>query len=184
MEKLSLSKVYRLIEPGPVVFLTTTNRQGKFNIMSMSYLMVVDDGETPLIAIMLGPWDYSYKAFLETRECTIAIPTVDLAQKVMEIGNCQGDKIDKFKTFNLTPLPAQKVKSPLIKECFANFECKIEDTTFADKYGMYIVKVVQAWIDNERKERRMVHHNGDGTLTVDGEILNLKDKMTRWPSYT
>lgn len=183
MEKLPLSKVYRIIEPGPVVFLATANKKGEFNVMSMSYIMVVDD-DIPLLAFMIGPWDYSYKAFLETKECTIAIPTVDLAEKIMEIGNSEGDKIDKFKTFNLTPLPAKKVKSPLIKECLANFECKIEDTTLADKYGMYIVKVVQAWIDNKREEKRMVHHNGDGTLTVDGEILNLKDKMTRWTNYT
>ncbi len=102
----------------------------------------------------------------------------------MEIGNCAGDEVDKFKKFNLTSLPAQKVKSPLIKECLANFECKLEDTTLADKYGMYIVKVVQAWIDSERKEQRKIHHNGDGTLTVDGETINLKEKMTRWPDYT
>lgn len=183
MNKLPISKAYRLIEPGPVVFLTTTHH-GEFNIMTLGYHMVVQDDDPPLMAFMIGPWDYSYKAFNETGECTIAIPTVDLASTVIEIGNCDGDKIDKFKTFGLTPLPAQSVKSPLIKECLANFECKIEDTTLANKYGMYIVKIIQAWIDSERKEKRKLHHNGDGTLTVDGETLNFKDKMTKWPSYT
>jgi flavin reductase (DIM6/NTAB) family NADH-FMN oxidoreductase RutF len=75
-----------LIEPGPVVFITTS-KDGKFNVMSASYHMVVQDEAPPLIAFMIGPWDYSYKAFLETGECTIAVPTVDMASKIMEIGN-------------------------------------------------------------------------------------------------
>ena len=183
MQKLPLSKVYRYIEPGPVVFMTTS-QNGKHNIMSMSYLMVIKDDAPPLIAIMMGPWDYSYKLFLTTEECTIAIPTVDLASEVMEIGNCQGDKIDKFKKFNLNPIAGEKIKAPLIQECLANFECKLHDTSMADKYGMFIVKVVAAWVNKDKEEKRMVHHNGDGVLTVDGEKLKFKDKMTRWPSYT
>jgi hypothetical protein len=47
-----------------------------------------------------------------------------------------------------------------------------------------ILEVVQAWTDTERAERRLIHHNGDGTVTLDGETLDLKDCMAQWPSYT
>ena len=182
MDELSLSKVYRLIEPGPVVLVTTVIN-GRTNIMTMSYHMVVQDGTPPLIGCIIGPWDHSFTALRATGECVIAIPTVDLASKVVEIGNCSGDEIDKFEAFGLTPLPAEKVKPPLVGECLANLECRVADTSMVDKYNLFILEVVKAWTDPQREERRTIHHNGDGTFIIDGRTINLKEKMVKWPTY-
>lgn len=122
MIELLLSKAFQLLEPGPVVLVTTAH-QGKANIMTMSWHMVMDF--TPTIGCIIGPWDYSFTALRTTNECVIAIPTVDIATKVVEIGNCSGAEMDKFNTFDLTPLPAEKVKAPLIAECLANLECRV-----------------------------------------------------------
>jgi flavin reductase (DIM6/NTAB) family NADH-FMN oxidoreductase RutF len=180
MKELPLPKAFRLIEPGPVVLVTTANDE-RANIMTMSWHMVMDF--TPLIACIIGPWDYSFTALRATEECVIAIPTVDLASKVVEIGNCSGDEIDKFKAFGLTPMPAKKVKPPLVADCLANLECQVMDTSLVDKYNLFILQVVQAWIDPEREERRTIHHNGDGTFVVDGETIDLKNKMVKWQEY-
>ncbi len=48
MRELPLGKVYQLLEPGPVVLLTTA-RRGKPNVMTMSWHMMVDF-EPPLLA--------------------------------------------------------------------------------------------------------------------------------------
>jgi len=180
MNELPLSKAYRFIEPGPVVLVTTTHEE-RANIMTMSWHMVMDF--TPLIGCIIGPWDYSFTALSTTRECVIAIPTVDLASKVVEIGNCSGDEIDKFNAFGLTPVPAQKVKPPLVAECLVNLECQVADTSMVDKYNLFILEVVKAWTDQEREERRTIHHNGDGTFVVDGRTINLKAKMVKWHAY-
>jgi flavin reductase (DIM6/NTAB) family NADH-FMN oxidoreductase RutF len=180
MNELPLSKAYRFIEPGPVVLVTTANEE-RANIMTMSWHMVMDF--TPLIGCIIGPWDYSFTALSTTRECVIAIPTVDLASKVVEIGNCSGDEIDKFNAFGLTPVPAQKVKPPLVAECLVNLECQVADTSMVDKYNLFILEVVKAWTDPEREERRTIHHNGDGTFVVDGRTINLKEKMVKWQAH-
>lgn len=180
MKEIPLSKAYRLIEPGPVVLVTTASEK-RTNIMTMSWHMVMDF--TPLICCIIGPWDYSFKALRATGECVIAIPTVDLASKVVEIGNCSGDEIDKFNAFGLTPMPAEKVRPPLVAECLANLECQVADTSMVDKYNLFILEVVKAWIDLERKERRTIHHNGDGTFVVDGRTINLKKKMVKWEDH-
>ena len=60
----------------------------------------------------------------------INLPTTDLANETVGIGNCSGDKIDKFEKFKLTPAGATKVSAPLIKECYANFECRLVDARF------------------------------------------------------
>jgi flavin reductase (DIM6/NTAB) family NADH-FMN oxidoreductase RutF len=186
MKELSLSKAYRFLEPGPVVLVTTAYK-GSTNIMTMSYYMIIQDGSeesgVPLIGCSIGPWDHSFKALRATGECVIAVPTVDLASKVVEIGNCSGDDVNKFDAFGLTPVPAKKVKAPLVAECLANLECRVSDTSLVDKYNLFIFEVVKAWADPERKEHRMIHHNGDGTFVVDGRTINLKKKMVKWPTY-
>lgn len=176
MRTFPLSKTFHLIEPGPVVLLTTAHK-GRANVMTMSWHMMMEF-TPPLIGCIVGPWDYSYKALKATKECVIAIPTVDLASKVVEIGNCSGADVDKFVTFGLTPVPGEKVKAPLIAECLANIECRMVDNI--KKHGIVILEGVKTWIDPKRKERRTFHANGDGTFVVDGRTIDLRDKMVKW----
>jgi flavin reductase (DIM6/NTAB) family NADH-FMN oxidoreductase RutF len=178
MQEFPLSKVYRFIEPGPVVLVSTADK-GQANLMTMSWHMAVEF-EPPLIACIIVPGDYSYIALRKTKECVIAIPTVDLAAKVVDIGNCSGQDVDKFQAFKLTPLPAKLVKPPLVAECLANIECRVKDTSLVNKYGLFILEGVQAWINPERKERRTFHANGDGTFVVDGRTLDLKARMVKF----
>jgi flavin reductase (DIM6/NTAB) family NADH-FMN oxidoreductase RutF len=177
MEKLKLSKAFQLIEPGPVVLVTTANKK-MANIMTLSWHMCMDF--TPQIGCIIGPWDYSFSALRRTKECVIAIPTVDLARKVVDIGNCSGKDVDKFKKFKLTALPAKNVSAPLIAECLAHIECRVVD--YLNKYNFFVLEGVAAWIDPKRKERRTIHANGDGTFVVDGRKLNLRKRMTKWQS--
>lgn len=181
MRSLSLSKVYRFIEPGPVL-LVTTSLDGQANVMTMSYHMVMQDAE-PLIGCSLGPWNHSYKALRETRELVLAVPGCDLAATVVDIGNCSGDDVDKFTRFGLTPLPGKAVQAPLVGECLANFECLVADETLVEPYNLFIVRVVKAWINDSREERRTFHHQGNGVFVVDGEPLDFKARMTKWPTY-
>jgi flavin reductase (DIM6/NTAB) family NADH-FMN oxidoreductase RutF len=181
MKDIPLAKVFHLIEPGPVVLLTTANK-GRTNIMTMSWHMMVEF-VPPLIACVVSPADYSYKALRRTKECVIAIPTVDLASKVVEIGNCSGQDVDKFKVFGLTAVRAKMVAAPLVAECLANLECKVVDTRMANKYAMFMLEVVKGWTDAASQERRTFHANGDGTFVVDGRTLNLKKKMVKWPEF-
>jgi flavin reductase (DIM6/NTAB) family NADH-FMN oxidoreductase RutF len=179
MKNFLLSKAFQLIEPGPVVLVKTAYKK-KPNVMTMSWHMVMEF--TPLIGCVISPGDYSFSALRKTKECVIAIPTVDMIDQVVDIGNCSGEDIDKFKAFNLTPRPAQKVKAPLIAECLANIECRVVNDSLVDKYSLFILEGVKAWVDYDRKERRTLHANGDGTFVVDGRTLNLRKKMTKWQS--
>jgi flavin reductase (DIM6/NTAB) family NADH-FMN oxidoreductase RutF len=172
MQELALTKAFMLLEPGPVV-LVTTKSSGKNNIMTISWHMVLDF--TPQFALMTGAWNYSFKALTKNRECVIAIPTVDIAQTVVNIGGCSGSDTDKFKKFGLTPLKAKSVKAPLIKECLANIECIVTD--YIEKHNIFILDVFHAWIDPDRKERRTIHANGDGTFVVDGRTISYRKLM-------
>jgi flavin reductase (DIM6/NTAB) family NADH-FMN oxidoreductase RutF len=172
MRQLELNKAFTLIEPGPVI-LVTTHDENKDNIMTISWTMVMDF--TPVFAITTGEWNYSFAALQKHRECVIAIPTVDLLDKVVGIGTCSGADTDKFAKFELTPVPAKLVKPPLILECLANIECKVID--IVKKHNIVVLKAVAAYIDSERKEKRMVHAVGDGTFIVDGRKIVRREMM-------
>jgi flavin reductase (DIM6/NTAB) family NADH-FMN oxidoreductase RutF len=175
MKDLPLSKVYRLLEPGPVVLLTTA-RNGRANVMTMSWHMMVEF-EPPLVACVVSPADYSYAALRATKECVIAIPAVEMASKVVEVGNCSGRDVDKFELFHLTQIAAERVKPPLIGECFANLECKVVDTRLVNKFGLFVLEAVKSWIDPTQKNPKTIHHRGFGEFVVDGETITLKSKM-------
>src|SRR5271169_1486823 len=124
MKQLEICKAFTLMEPGPVV-LITTNDGKKNNIMTISWTMVLDF--TPLFAIVTGQWNHSFAALRKTKECVISIPTVDMLDKVVGIGTCSGADTDKFAKFKLTPVQAKFVRPPLVRECLANIECKVID---------------------------------------------------------
>jgi flavin reductase (DIM6/NTAB) family NADH-FMN oxidoreductase RutF len=172
MRSLLLSKAFTLIESGPVV-LVSTNDGKKNNIMTISWTMVLDF--TPRFAITTGEWNYSFRALERTRECVIAIPTVDLLDKVVGIGTCSGKDTDKFVQFELTPMPGRVVKAPLIKECLANIECRVVD--IVRKHNIVVLEAVAAHVASSRREKRTVHAVGDGTFIVDGWRLNRRKQM-------
>jgi len=175
MKELPLEKAFLFIEPGPVILVTTFDGQ-KNNIMTLSWTMVKDfDAE---FFFLTGSWNYSYQALIRQKECVIAIPTADMAKTVVQIGACSGRDTDKFRKFKLTPLKAEKVKAPLIKECYVNIECKVTD--HIEKHDLFVLRGAAAWIDLRRKDKRLIHAIGDGTFTADGEKFNyrriMKDK--------
>ena len=175
MKNLPLARVYQLLEPGPVVLLTTAAK-GRSNVMTMSWHMMVEF-TPPRVACIVSPADHSFKALRTTKECVIAVPAVDLAPKVVGIGNCSGRDVDKFERFGLTPVPARIVAAPLVAECFANLECRVVNTRLVNAYSLVVLEVVKAWIDPAQKDPRTIHHQGYGRFAVDGETITLASKM-------
>ncbi len=172
---LPLAQVYRLIEPGPVVLLTTA-RKGRADVMAMSWHMMIEF-EPPLIGCIVSNRNYSFQALKATRECVINIPTVSLAAAVVGCGNNSGRRLDKFEAFGLTPVEASRVGAPLIAECFASLECRVVDTLLVNKYNLFILEVVRAWHDRTVQRAQTIHHLGRGTFMVAGRRITLPSRM-------
>jgi flavin reductase (DIM6/NTAB) family NADH-FMN oxidoreductase RutF len=174
-KSLPLSKVYALIEPGPVVLLTTAYA-GQANAMAMSWHSMLEF-EPPLIGCVVSDRNHSYGMLKASRECAINIPTVEIAEKVVGCGNTTGAKTDKFDRFGLTPRPAAVVRAPLIEECYASLECRVVDTGMVPKYVFFVLEVLKAWVDPRTKNPRTLHHRGYGSFMVAGETIKLRSRM-------
>lgn len=174
-EPFPLSKVYQLLEPGPVVMVTTSQNK-KANIMTMSWHMMIDF-EPPIVGCIISNRNHTFDILAETKECVINIPTVELAETVVGVGNTTGSKINKFKKFHLTPENAAEVQAPLISECYANLECRVIDMNMSEKYNLFILEVLKAWIRPGKKRARTIHHCGEGVFVADGKQFKLPSKM-------
>lgn len=171
---LPLADVYRLLEPGPVVLLTTA-RKGRFNIMPMSWHMMMDF-EPPLVGCIVSNLNYSFGTLKTTRECVLNIPTEKLITQVVACGNCSGRTTDKYAAYGLTPAPAKYVSAPLIRECPVNFECRVVDSRLVTKYNLFVLEVVKAWADKPRKRLRTIHHMGGGRFMIAGRLMTLPSR--------
>ena len=170
-----LARVYGLLEPGPVV-LVTTARKGRANIMTMSWHTMMEF-EPPLVGCVISGGNASFASLRATRECAINIPTLELAQQVVGVGNCSGRGVDKFARFGLTPVAGAQIEAPLIKECYASLECRVADTRLVNRYNFFVLEVVKAWVDTAVKQPQTLHHRGNGVFAVAGETVRLRSAM-------
>jgi flavin reductase (DIM6/NTAB) family NADH-FMN oxidoreductase RutF len=165
-----VERVRRYLEPGPVV-LVSSRWLGKSDIMTMGWHTVMEF--TPsLVGCVIASGNHSFQMIRQSGECVINLPTTKLTDTVVGIGNCSGADVDKFIKFGLTPLDAVEVDAPLIKECHANFECRLHDDALVDKYNFFIFEVVKAHVAAMPKHPETLHYTGDGLFVVSGEVVN------------
>jgi flavin reductase (DIM6/NTAB) family NADH-FMN oxidoreductase RutF len=172
---LPVSKVRRYLEPGPIVLVTSAFGKTR-NIMTMGWHMVMEF--TPsLVGRVIAAGNHSFELMRRSEECVINLPTTALTDQVVGIGNTSGAEIDKFATFALTPQKAQRVGAPLVRECHANFECKLADDALVDKYNFFIFEVVKAHVAPTPRHPRTLHYTGDGVFMVAGKIISRRGKF-------
>jgi flavin reductase (DIM6/NTAB) family NADH-FMN oxidoreductase RutF len=170
-----LENIRKFLEPGPIV-LVSSRWKGKANIMTMGWQTVMEF--TPsLVGCVIAGGNHSFEMIRNSGECVINIPTLDMIDTVVGIGNSTGGKVDKFKKFQLTAEDATKVKAPLIKECYANFECKLVDRQLIRKYNYFIFEVVRALVAEYPKYPKTVHYRGEGIFMVLGKHVDLSRRF-------
>jgi flavin reductase (DIM6/NTAB) family NADH-FMN oxidoreductase RutF len=162
--------VRRHLEPGPVV-LVSSAWKGKTNIMTMGWHMIMESSPS-LVGCYIWDENHSFDMIRRSKECVINVPTVDLVDEVVGIGNSTGAEVDKFAEFGLTAVKATKVGAPLIKECYASFECRLEDGRQISRYSLFIWKVVKAHVARSPRDPRTLHYRGEGEFMVAGRTIS------------
>ncbi|PQY86376.1 flavin reductase, partial [Cronobacter sakazakii] len=58
--------------------------------------------------------------------------------------------------------------------------CTLTDDRQVRRYNLWVLEVRRIWLDSAWQELRLLHHQGDGRFSVDGEMLDLSDRMVKW----
>jgi flavin reductase (DIM6/NTAB) family NADH-FMN oxidoreductase RutF len=159
-------KVRRFLEPGPIVLVSSAYK-GETNIMTMGWHMIMEF-EPSLVGCYIWTQNHSFEMIRRSKQCVINIPTEDLATKVVKVGNTSGRDIDKFAELGFTASPGTHVRAPLIDQCYANFECKLVDSSLIRKYSLFVFEVMKAHVATSPKYPKTIHYRGDGEFMISG----------------
>lgn len=165
-----LIDVRQHLETGPIV-LVTSAWNGETNIMTMGWHMMMQF-DPALFGCYIWSGNHSYELIRNSQQCVINVPTLELADQVVAVGNSTGSDVEKFGRFGLTATPATRVEAPLIAECYASFECQLYDSKLIGEYGLFVWEVVKAHVDRSVKQPRTLHYRGRGQFMVAGKTLD------------
>jgi flavin reductase (DIM6/NTAB) family NADH-FMN oxidoreductase RutF len=166
-KSISITNANRLINHGPTVLITSKLGE-KVNVMTAAWQMPVSF-KPMLVAVAIGHSRFSHKIILESREFIINIPHFKMMKEVLCCGTHSGIDTDKFKVCKLTPVKAQKVGAPRIKECIGNIECKLYSHHEAGDHTIFIGEVVAAsvkegifdgYLKVDLDQAKTIHHLG------------------------
>ncbi len=158
--------VRHYLEPGPIVLISSAWK-GEVNVMTLGWQTVMEF--TPsLVGCMISGGNHSFELIRRSKECVINLPTADMVDTVVGIGNCSGAAVDKFAEFQLTQAASEQVAAPSIRECVASFECRVVEDALVRKYNFFVFEVVKAWAAPRPKFPTTLHYTGGGVFTASG----------------
>jgi len=169
---LPLEQVRRYLEPGPVVLLSSAF-EGERDVMTMGWHTVMEFSPS-LVGCVIASSNHSFELVRQSRACVINVPTAALVDAVVGIGTCSGSEVDKFERFGLTVEEGFDAPAPVIRECHANFVCKLHDDSLVEKYNFFIWEVVAARVARSPKHPETLHYTGAGEFMVAGKVISRK----------
>jgi flavin reductase (DIM6/NTAB) family NADH-FMN oxidoreductase RutF len=140
---------FRPIYPTPAALITSVAPDGAPNIITLGEVYNLSLRTPTVVGIGIHKARYSHTLISQCREYVVNLPTASLIEKVDRCGTISGRDVDKFATVGLTPLPASKVKPPLIAECPINVECVLRDVIEMGDHDTFVGEVVAVHADEE-----------------------------------
>ncbi|MCS7134576.1 MAG: flavin reductase family protein [Candidatus Pacearchaeota archaeon] len=135
-------KISEQLWPRIVVLITSTNKEGKENVMTVSFVMPISF-LPKYVGLAIAPSRVTLKNIKETKEFCLNICSEEMLEAAKICGSVSGNEKDKFIAAGLTKEKASKIKCPIIKESPISFECKVElIKKFGDHY-LVIGKVLR-----------------------------------------
>jgi flavin reductase (DIM6/NTAB) family NADH-FMN oxidoreductase RutF len=178
-EKINVvvSSAYRLLHPMHTILVSCVGKTGHPNVLPLAWAMPTSR-EPALVAVSIGVDRYSHGLIEETGEFVINLPTVDIINETLACGRTSGKTSDKFAETGLTPVPARRVKAPIIKECIAHLECKVHNQFKTGDHTIFVGEVIAAYANkgvftdkyDVEKARMLYHLGGDIFATLDPRL--------------
>ena len=149
---------FRPIYPTPAALITCVAPDGTPNIITLGEVYNLGLRSPTIVGIGIHKARYSHELISKTREYVVNLPTAKMVKVVDQCGCVSGRDTDKFSSFGLTPVPADKVKPPLIAECPMNIECRAIDIQEIGDHDLFLGEVV-------------AKHVAEDALDADGTVI-------------
>jgi flavin reductase (DIM6/NTAB) family NADH-FMN oxidoreductase RutF len=137
-----------MLHPYNSTLVTSRGNDGEPNVLAIAWIIPVSVDPT-LIAMSIRPQRHSYHLIKESGEFVVNIPTHELANRVLICGRLSGRKLDKFAKAAFTQGEARNVSAPIIQECVAHIECKIEKSVTLGDHELIVGRVIAAYAKSD-----------------------------------
>ena len=107
------------------VLLASCGEKGLPNAMAIGWGTIGIIWRKPIFVVLVRPSRYTYRLMEETGEFTVNIAPPEFKEVVQYCGTVSGRDHNKLEEKGLTAIPSKKIKTPMIKECILNFECRV-----------------------------------------------------------
>lgn len=152
-----LWKPGNMLYPLPVVMVSVAGANGEKNIITIAWAGTICS-DPPMVSISVRPGRYSYNMIKETGEFVINLTTKELAYATDYCGVKSGRDVDKFAEMNLTPIPGEVVKAPMIAESPVNIECRVTEVKHLGTHDMFMAEVVAVHADEKYMDKNHKFH--------------------------
>ena len=137
-----------ILNPVPVVMVSSGSKDGKANIMTVAWAGTVNS-EPPMVSVSIRKSRYSHKLISETGEFVINLVSKSLCKACDYCGVRGGENEDKFKTCGLTPVKAAGLEyAYAIKEAPVSISCVVKSVTELGSHDMFIGEIKNVTADS------------------------------------
>jgi flavin reductase (DIM6/NTAB) family NADH-FMN oxidoreductase RutF len=161
---IDLASGLRLLEPGPVVLVTSMFRSHP-NVMTAAWISPLGF-DPPMISLAIHPGRLTHELVSKSEMFGASIPTMDLLKAIHRCGLVSGHDQDKFESAALTPIDPLEIEAPRIDECVAHLECGVLQRVSMADHDLFIGEILAAEADRDyfrdrwfaANELPLVHH--------------------------
>lgn len=146
-----------MLYPLPAVMVSCGSNPENYNIITVAWTGTICT-DPAMVYVSIKPERHSHSIIKSTMEFVINLTTEDLAKSCDYCGVKSGRDINKFKETGLTPVKANIVKCPLIKESPVNIECTVEQIISLGSHDMFLAKVVSVSVDEKYMDEKGKFH--------------------------
>jgi len=173
-----MNKFYYAGFPAQAVLVTCKN-DNVINVITIAWHMPISK-KPGLYGVSVSPKRFSHQLLHRAKEFTVNFAPLSLVKKVHFCGTHSGKQMDKIKEIGLTLLPADRVSSPIIKECFAHLECKLFDEIPLGDHTLFVGGVVNVSVDEnffkngfiDNKNIKPCYYMGENSYTtISDEVI-------------
>lgn len=154
-----------ILNPVPVVLITSKNKEGKDNVFTVGWIGTVCT-KPPMLSISIRPERLSYEYIKETMEFTVNLPARNMVKAVDFCGVRSGRDVDKVKEMEFTMKEGEKISSSYIDECPVSIECQVKQIIPLGTHDMFIAEVVSSHVnENLMDENGKIHFEWADLIT-------------------
>lgn len=135
----------------------------------------------PLFGVMISKKRLTHQVISEAREFTVSFLDLDRVKLSAQMGRVSGHDRDKVAEFGVRLAPAKFLRSPVLKEAYAAFECKLADVRAYGDHDLFVGAVVAVHAEDKafrsdgvldtRKVKPLLYLGSDFYVTIDPDTL-------------